>query len=146
MQRVMGWLLLVFIIGCGGTSDDRMKTYPVKGKVTFLDPAKGSIPVDSAKVIFMPAQPGESDRGKDFGSANTDAEGKYELFTYRPGEPDGAPAGKYNVLISWPKGGFGSGERSNAKDQLKERYNNPKSPLLTATVEAKENVIDLEVK
>lgn len=71
--------------GCGG--EEGVPTYPVTGTVT----QKGK-PVEGAIVSFTPIADGKS------ASAVSDASGKYSLTTNVSG--DGAQEGQYNVTIA----------------------------------------------
>jgi hypothetical protein len=76
-------LLIVLAAGCGGN-------YPVRGKVTYRD----GTPVTKGIVVFeqIDAKPAVTARG------DIQADGTYLLGTMKPG--DGAPAGKYRVLVT----------------------------------------------
>src|SRR5262249_55555724 len=79
-----GLLFLFSAVGCRGG------LYPVHGKVTYPDGtplAKGLVGFESAT-----GTPSITARG------DIRADGSYELSTFKPG--DGAPAGKYRVLVS----------------------------------------------
>jgi hypothetical protein len=69
--------------GCGS------RTVPVKGVVTF-----DSRPLANASVIFIPMEPGGRDA-----SGSTDANGAFQLSTFRPG--DGALPGLYKVTVHY---------------------------------------------
>lgn len=77
-------LVSPLVAGCGGGTG--VKTYPVKGTVTF----KGQ-PLADAAVTFYPSQ-GHHAAGL------TDAQGTFFLSTFNP--KDGAAAGAYNVGIT----------------------------------------------
>lgn len=81
-------LFVVFVLlsGCSGGSD-APATVPVKGTVTY----KGK-PIESLAVSFMP------ENGQ-IATGTTDAAGKFELMTNKPG--DGAAPGNYKVGISF---------------------------------------------
>jgi hypothetical protein len=124
-------LSLAFALGCGGGGGggagntkplEQTKTVPARGIVTY----KGK-PLDNAAVTFMPLDDGKTvpARGK------TDSVGSFVLSTY--GDKDGAPVGKYKVLVSVntavevepgvlapePEGGF--------KSPIPVKYNNVKT-------------------
>jgi hypothetical protein len=79
-------------------------------------------------VIFVPIS-GEPEFLRERQFSRTNADGKFELRTFRPG--DGAPAGEYKVTVSWsgPPSADGS-----ATDRLRGRYATPEKTELTATV------------
>ncbi len=82
------WLPTVF--GCG---DDKIARYPVTGTV-LVD----GRPAEGATVIFYPVGGSEEfQKERPFGV--TDANGKFDLRTFQPG--DGAPAGEYKVMARW---------------------------------------------
>jgi len=84
---VFTWVTVGFVLaGCSNSS--RLPTYPVTGTVTLQGKSVGG-----AVVTFVPtAKDGEA------ASAITDAEGKYELTTWKAG--DGARPGEYRVKVS----------------------------------------------
>ena len=80
-------LALVVAAGCGGT-----KLYSVEGKVVFPD----GMPLTGGTVEFGPM-----DRNAVLGPrADIQADGTFRLSTYKEG--DGAPEGKYRVLVAPP--------------------------------------------
>ncbi|QDV71150.1 hypothetical protein Poly24_48840 [Rosistilla carotiformis] len=83
---------LICLVGCGGpTSDrwtrDRPPVYHVSGQVLL-----NGEPLDQATVIFQPVGP----EGKP-GTAVTDADGRFEVQTFDPG--DGLTEGTHRVAI-----------------------------------------------
>lgn len=80
---LLGLGALLFLPGCG---PDRPKTIDVHGFVT-LD----GDPVEGAAVLFSPAE-GRPATG------TTDAQGKFELQTFEPG--DGAVEGNHRVAVT----------------------------------------------
>jgi hypothetical protein len=116
------------LTGCG---DGQIARYPVKG--TVLVDGK---PVAGALVIYCPVEgPPELMRERPYG--RTDAQGVYELRTLEPG--DGAPAGKYNIMVRWLTGGSDSENRGDDRgspvtDRLGGRYTNPETSGLSYTV------------
>src|SRR5689334_3923065 len=79
---------LALLSGCGQSA-----LAPVHGRVTC-----NGKPVPQAGVIFSPAGQSESDRQPGKAAAgSTDADGRYVLTTYRPG--DGALVGQHHVSI-----------------------------------------------
>lgn len=77
----------IVLSGCGPRSD-RPVLAPVSGKVTYKDK-----PVAKAQVVFHPEKDGVR-----AGLGETDAEGRFTLWTYDPG--DGAPVGMNKVTIT----------------------------------------------
>jgi len=87
MKRLMPATGVLFLLGSVGCSSG---LYPVRGKVTYED----GTPVTKGLVVFesSAAKPPITARG------DIQADGTYQLSTFKPG--DGAPAGKYRVLLS----------------------------------------------
>ncbi|HVT27173.1 MAG TPA: hypothetical protein VHE81_04075 [Lacipirellulaceae bacterium] len=127
---------LPLILGCG---DGKIARYPVRGKI-LVD----GRPAEGAMVIFCPVGGSpEFQHERPFGVA--DAEGKFELRTFQPG--DGAPAGEYKVMARWlaPKSraAVQSADQDRgaggSPDILGGRYFNPNTTPLTAKVEKQSN-------
>ena len=142
---------LVVAAGCKGSATDRPPTEEVSGTVTL-----GGDPVEGAIVTFVPAvKDGESAVGM------TDASGKYTLTTWEAG--DGALAGDYAVkivkfeaaaadqtgVVADEEGAYlptdpnDTGQQTNL---LPEKYSNPGTSGLTATVAAGPNTIDFSLE
>ena len=102
---VMFATMVLFSAGCGKSEGPKPKnakaTTPVKGTVTI----DGS-PVAGVGVLFVPAGDAADtvidDEFVVAHSATTDAEGKFSVSTYVPG--DGVPPGDYNVVFRWVPG------------------------------------------
>jgi hypothetical protein len=139
-------------VSCGQYAEG---TFPVSGKVLFKgEPAAGAV------VTFSPASPSEAGKENALCTGIVDDGGRFHL---RYGEKGlGAPAGKYNVFITWRKGeppssGDSSSGSGNAKakkkgetreelrakkampDVLNGRYADSNNPLLHAEVKAETN-------
>lgn len=127
------WLATIVVLaaGCssGGDVEGRVKVYPVSGAVKVAgQPAAG------ARIVFYGATPELIGPGTVSPAAVTDENGLFQLQSYGPG--DGAPAGQFNVTVSWPEEvpeGVDS-EVNRPKDRLKNRYLNPETSGLTAEV------------
>jgi hypothetical protein len=123
--------VIVLAVGCssGGVAEGRMKVYPVSGVVKVAgQPAAG------ARVVFYGATPELVGVGTVAPAAVADENGVFQLQSYEPG--DGAPAGQFNVTVSWPEEvpeGVDP-EVNRPKDRLKNRYINPETSGLTANV------------
>jgi hypothetical protein len=142
--------IAVVIVGC---SDDGLgKRYAVSGKVTY----KGE-PVADASISFRPVggEPGSEQRG----ATGVVKDGRYSLSTI--GGDDGAFPGKYDVSISARAPDMSKAEANRLKtggsarqDDVAAAFKNAKSaiprkyeaPILKATVEAKSNGIDFDLK
>jgi len=129
---------LVILLGCG---PDRIKVYPVNGKVLY----KGK-PAAGARIIFHPQ--GGSDKmmqERPVGFAGDD--GVFQLTTFDSG--DGAPAGEYIVTVKWTGGArqpsYGAADenappedprdRVRRKDRLKGKYWDPRKSELRAAID-----------
>ncbi|WP_166820680.1 carboxypeptidase-like regulatory domain-containing protein [Thalassoroseus pseudoceratinae] len=126
-------LPIVIAVGCGGATEDqwtkdRPKVVPVSGTVTY-----NGDPVEGADVVFRSSAKG----GPAY--AKTDAEGRFELTTYEPG--DGAVPGSHQVRISKivvhqpeikdPEGVI---PPTTEENQLPAKYNDFDQSKLTASV------------
>ena len=80
-------MLLACLLGCG-PENNNPPTFPVTGTVTF----KGA-PVAGADIVFVPTTPEAL-----AAFAKSDAEGKFEMRTFEPG--DGAVSGTYKVKVT----------------------------------------------
>lgn len=150
MFRCERWLLvaaLALFVGCAEAKPDRPKTYPVSGTVTY----KGN-PVAGANLNFRIAD------GSSFSMARTDASGRYELMTFEAG--DGTLPGEYKVGITQyeSSGSTGpgmddaeyaspEGDEGGAppKNLLPEKYANPETSGLTASVTEGPNTVNFEL-
>jgi len=147
---VVGLVLIGLVLGCSGPGRDRPKTVKAGGKVT-LD----GVPVEGATVTFSPqAKDGRAAFGK------TDSQGRFTLAVSNT--IDGVVPGAYQVGISKEKS---EGEMTTEQAQeyfaktgqsppppktvneLPEKYKDPASSGLTATVEAgKPNEFTFDLK
>ena len=84
-----GLLVFFLVLGLGvpACNSDRVRTFPVRGKILFK-----SKPVPNGTVMFTPVN-GNGPTAT--GELNSD--GTYTLTTYKP--DDGAPAGQYKVVV-----------------------------------------------
>lgn len=114
-------LILLTMCGCGGSEPLKttdMKLYPVTGRVVV-----GKQPVPGATVQFKPKF--EWNKEIQHPHATTGADGQYELETVM--SDDGAPAGDYEVSITFGEAAGGSANSS---------YADPSKSGLKATVKA----------
>jgi hypothetical protein len=131
MNRLLGAALLgtTVLTGCRGAAPqvESRPTFPVEGMV-FV---RGK-PAEGVQVFLHPRDPAQ--RGKPRGV--TDAEGRFRLRTYHDG--DGAPAGEYTVTVYWPDSSDTKAavEEQLPRDRLGQRFMDPKSSPLQATVAA----------
>ncbi len=86
---LVAFSVLCFLAGCGGGGGgaERPKTVKVTGKVQY----KG-LPVAGASVVFL------GDGSSTPALGRTDADGRFELTTFEPG--DGAIPGTHKVTVS----------------------------------------------
>jgi hypothetical protein len=117
--------------GCTSSSTDSKKpVHPVRGKILV-----GDKPAAGAFILFVPLnEPAQSPEPRP--RATADEDGSFALSTY--GDKDGAPAGDYIVLVTWPGKVLADG-REEPEDKLLGRYNNAARPALKATVIAGKN-------
>lgn len=120
-------------VGCQ-KSDERIATFPVTGKVL-----KNGNPINYATVVFHPVNAIDESSGKPRGV--TDPDGTFTLTTYDGN--DGAPAGDYQVTIQqW----LTEKPEEGPKNQLKEKFSDPKTSQLTATIsEGSNNALTFSV-
>ena len=127
-------ILAAFTLACTSCSNSS-GLYPVSGKVLFNgEPAVG------ATVTFI--RKGSDDPMKE--PVEQGVVGADGTFALSGPAGDGAPPGDYVVLVEWKEGAGKQAGRApalNAPDRLQKRYLDPANPLLTATVEAKANVL-----
>lgn len=123
-KRILWMLGATLLLGWLGCGDGHPKRYQTTGTVTW----QGK-PVDGATVTFYPS-------GARPAKGTTDAQGKFSLFTFDPG--DGAVEGEHTVTISKadlikdPQTGYPV-----AKHLLPERYANMGETPLKAKVDPK---------
>lgn len=137
-KRTVGALLALsalFCAACGGSGLNE-----VQGTVLHQgQPAKGAV------VLFHP-----KDKKPDaqIPSGTTGDDGKFTLMT---GLKSGAPAGDYNVAVTWPmestavpKAKRGSTDIviPEQPDRLKGRYADPNTSALTATIKSGRNTLN----
>lgn len=110
---------------CGCKKDDgRLKSYPVRGKVTI-----DGRPTKGVYVFLNPAEQPAS-HGI-FPNAITNDAGEFWVSTYDA--EDGAPLGEYVVTAKWPRG-EGLQVHSESPDRLQGRYADPAKSSIKITV------------
>jgi hypothetical protein len=143
VYRLLVFAVVLMPLGCGCLSGCGRKpqatgpvpTYPVTGTVTY----QGK-PLAEATVIFRLKEGTYSATGR------TDAQGKYKLSTFNPG--DGAPAGEYVVAIVALESVPAEEEEKPVrppKSLIPEKYSRPETSGLTALVKQEANVIDFNL-
>lgn len=131
-------LSCITLLGCGG-----VKTYPVAGTVTWLDgtPAKelatGMVQFDLIT---------DDSKGKKFSpQGGIQNDGTYRLGTFKPG--DGAPAGKYRVLVMphhWTEGELA--DKPAPPPVLDPRFQQFETAKIEVEVKAQSNDIPIKVE
>lgn len=122
------WILAALALAASGCGEDgpKIPLFPATGRVVF-----GDAPADGVEVRFFDAA-NVTDPDAPHPFATTDAEGRFELGTFEAG--DGAPAGRYKVMLLWPEGPPGPGV---PRDRLNRAFTDPsKSPFEVAVAEA----------
>jgi hypothetical protein len=125
-------LLAGFVVtGCG---DGKIARYPVTG--TVLVDGK---PAHGVQVILIPID-GDEEFQRERPAGFTGPDGKFQLTTF--GTFDGAPAGKYKVMMRWFEGmGQAQGPRDDrqkprrGRDKLNGKFADPDQSGLTAEIE-----------
>jgi hypothetical protein len=140
-RRLLGKLPMV-LVGCAlftACNSSPVKLYPVKGKVLVK-----SQPANGAQIVFRPVNESSEAAGKTAESqapisyGSVDAQGNFMLRTEPYGE--GAPAGEYNVLITWYSGN--PEDPLSGKSKLPAKYADPSAPILKATVKEGPNELE----
>jgi hypothetical protein len=141
------WLASAVAVACAGGCGGSAKVHPVKGTVKFEGkPMKGG-----GSISFVPTG-GQS--GKAAGGEIKD-DGTYELMTDKPG--DGSMTGDFRVVITQStdrepnptKDGERAGKAVTVvgeADRIPLIYADATKSPLTAKVEAKDNVLDFDLK
>jgi hypothetical protein len=110
------------------------KLNPVRGQVFFNEQ-----PAEGAKVVFLPAGEENAQFRGARPAATVSADGSFELRTEPHGV--GAPAGEYSVLITWFLA-RDENPNNNAKNKIPNKYGDPSKPLLKATVNEGDNILE----
>jgi hypothetical protein len=133
IQAAIAITALGLAMGCQD-GEDRYEVYPVTGKVLHNGQA-----VEDARVTFYADE--VQDPKRPIPTAETEADGAYQLTSYQPG--DGAPPGNYHVTVTWPAPipPGAHPEAYSPSDRLQGKYSNPETSGLTATVTEDENVV-----
>lgn len=130
MRRLSGIAILALVVMIPACAKHK-PVFQVKGRV--LD--SNGKPAAGATVVFHPtvADPKDKDIAKP--TAQVDADGNFNLTTYKTG--DGAPQGEYNVTVFWPAPKKNPFDAVGA-DQLKGAFADPKTSKIKFTVEKKD--------
>ncbi len=125
--------LALLCASCALKDDDRVPTFPVKGRVLVNgEPAK------HAKVFFHPQ---DSDLQL-FPHGQADSNGYFQLSTYMLN--DGAPAGAYVVTIVWqdPPPPGSAPDAPEGPDRLKGRFADPRKASIRVHIAEGTNELD----
>ena len=148
MKNIVHGLALALMLGCGDGIEDAPSLVPATGTVTY-----NGKPLANATVTLL------STTGGRIAVGQSDAGGAFILTT---DGKDGAVPGSHKVSVVAIEGGTGpqsapeegseayekmmSGEGSQAKSLIPEKYNSAESSGLTATISAGAGQITLELK
>jgi hypothetical protein len=132
LATTMALLGLVLLVpGCSRGA--RKPVFAVRGQVLVQ-----GTPAAHASVTFHPVG---GATGHPLPSAQTDEQGHFTLTSYAGG--DGAPAGDYAVTVVWfrvaPLRDRSEGDSTNGRNVLSNRYANPATSGLRATVNSGHN-------
>lgn len=127
---------MVAMVGCG-SSDTRLKTYPVRGTVQFEG--------QSIRGGFVVAHPKNGLPTDVRATAQVREDGSFELTTYDAG--DGAPAGEYVVTVEWTPLQQVGGEYVRGQNVLPPKYSQPvTSDLVIQVAEGQSDLPPLQLK
>ena len=129
-------LSLILLQGCSSQRDPmKFPTFKVAGQVNY----EGK-PADNVQVYLFPlAAPTMPDIPSN-PRATTSKDGRFEISTYA--ENDGAPAGKYQILMIWPDGNSKEEEK---KDRFMGWYGPAYSQLEVVVKEGENNIPLIQV-
>jgi hypothetical protein len=137
MNRTAKFLSLALFVGLtvslGSCRRGDSPVFPATGKVLY----KGK-PAEGARVTFVPLTDSDPKKPKPGGQVESD--GTFRLSTYA--SYDGAPPGRYAVLIVYPSADRKVDDENAGPDLLHGRYADPNTTPLTA--EIKEGTNELE--
>ncbi len=125
------------ILAAGCARSDRERVYPVHGQVLL-----NGKPLPQAIVTFHQ----QSGADKALPSGQTDAEGRFTLTSFEPG--DGAPEGEYAIsLVCFRTREIRKGDDDTARNIVPARYANAATSNLTAKIVKGDNQLQpLHVK
>ena len=124
--------------GCG-QKEEIPELVSVTGKVTF----QGQ-PLANASISFVPADEDKESTLVVRPHGQTDEQGQYELSWH--GDHDGAPPGKYQVMVMAFKPNDNDDEEIQPESLIPKKYNSPKTSGLNADVsEDGENVFNFDL-
>ena len=125
-QRLFSVAILVAIaIGCSPQGPPRTPTFPITGQV-YVD---GQPAAELA--VFFTNTNGVDKNQPTYSTANTDAEGRFQVSTYESG--DGIPEGTYAVTFMWGQVNLMTMSYG-GPDKLNDRYSDPETSTFKVTV------------
>jgi hypothetical protein len=125
---ILSGLILAALAGC--SNHHRAPVYPVHGQVLL-----NGKPLSDAIVAFHAPEHMALDA---FPAAHTDADGRFELTSYE--HNDGAPEGAYTIsVVCFRARSIRRGQEGRADNVVPQRYANPASSGLSATVASQSN-------
>ena len=132
MRKVIICLSAALAFACSSCGN-KDRVYPVSGKVTYKGfPASGA-------VVYLRRQGGDATKEPTIMGV-VKQNGTFELVSGPLGK--GGPAGAYDVLVEWTRfTGQGNKRPQTGPDFLKGSYDDPKRPLLHATVKAPSTIL-----
>jgi 5-hydroxyisourate hydrolase-like protein (transthyretin family) len=110
---------------CSCNGDGRVQTFPVTGQI-LLD----GKPIEGIRIDAVPITPGVVKEKLLMPKGGTNAEGKFELFTYVAN--DGIPDGEYKLTFKWFER---QGKLFSDKDKFGGKYADPAQSTVTFKVD-----------
>lgn len=133
MKSYLRWLCLLAaccLSSCGPAKPERLPVYPTQAKITM----QGK-PIEKVMLVLHPLN-GLDLQGAAKPNAKTDKDGVCKLSTYDA--QDGAPAGKYAVLLYWFRN---DPDEDGSMDRFQGRYANPNKPVAIIDIQAGQNTL-----
>ena len=136
-RRVAFLVTMLLLSACGSESGDRKEkeTFPLTGEV-YVD----GEPVENLEVRCHD-QKGLDKNNPTSSGSYTDAEGKFEISTYKSG--DGVPEGEYALTFTWREMILMGGNRDGVPDKLNGRYSDPATSTVKVSVKKGQPADDL---
>jgi hypothetical protein len=137
--RLTATAVVVAGLACAGlscSSKDRYGRQKVHGQIWYNEQ-----PLKGAMVVFHPVGQYPSDLPKPL--AWTDAEGRFNLTTERPG--DGVPLGQYTVTVECRERTYSGAEKVKGRNLLPTRYSKAQTSGLTIDVHEGDNDLPLHL-
>jgi hypothetical protein len=125
-RRCALWAMIAVVCSAGCGRGDRLKTYPTTGTITFSNGKRFS-GGDGAFIVLESIEHALTATGP------IDADGRFVLGTYDPG--DGAVAGRHRAAIT-PPTPKGDADQMRAALQIHPKFQNLDTSGLEVTVEA----------